>query len=418
MPAALCSFWLLRRVLKRSLEGSGEMARRSDKRGRRAEVKAKRRGSDDGTSVVSSLPPLAEVPAYAELTPTDEQVAAFEDYVSQARATRDVDHEMSLGCVCRLDRGFPAVVCEDSVFRAEFAARLTKGDNSRIAVGDWVCVAEPEGHDMGVIEYILPRKSDIARWKGGSRGEKQTLAANVDVVIVVCALEEWRLSAGRIARSIVVARDCGADVTVVLTKADNTEPEVVRQACGLIREVFGDDIDVAVTAAAGATDTEELEEAARESGASFGIEAVREMVPSGTIAIMLGPSGVGKSTLLNALLGKDALETGAVRAQDGAGRHTTVARRMVSIPGGGIIVDEPGLRTLQLVGHERGMALVFGEITDAAAHCRFRDCTHTHEPGCAVRERFSDDSERLKTYLSLAREMRESAYTLDPDVVL
>ena len=393
------------------------MARRTDKRTRRAEVKAKRR-EGDATGIVSSLPPLAEVPSYAELTPTDEQLRAYEAYVSQARATRDIDHDISLGCVCRLDRGFPAIITEHSVFRAEFAARLTKGDFSRIAVGDWVCVAEPKGHDMGVVEHILPRSSDIARWKGGSRGEKQTLAANVDVVIVVCALEEWRLSAGRIARSVVVARDCGADATVVLTKADEAGPEVVRQAVGLIRDVFGNGIDVAVTAAAGARVTGELERAADEAGALFGIEAVRHMVPSGTVAIMLGPSGVGKSTLLNALLGRDALETGAVRAQDGAGRHTTVARRMVSIPGGGIIVDEPGLRTLQLVGHERGMALVFGEITDAAAHCRFRDCTHTHEPGCAVRERFSVDSERLRTYLSLAREMRESAVTLDPDVVL
>ena len=136
---------------------------------------------------------------------------------------------------------------------------------------------------------------------------------------------------------------------------------------------------------------------------------------------MLGESGAGKSTLLNALLGTDVLETGKVRASDDAGRHTTVARRMVSVPGAGVIVDEPGLRSLPVVGHERGLSLVFPDINEAARECRFRDCTHSHEPGCAVLEgmeegRFS--TARAEAYLALASEMRENAGTLDPDIVL
>ena len=391
------------------------MARRSDKRVRRQEVKAKRR--ETGSGLAQSLPPLAEVPAFSELEPTEEQRLAFDEYVAECEARAEDTSCISLGCVVRLDRGFPAIATDKDVFRAEFAARLTKGSFSRVAVGDWVCVREPQGHDMGVVEKILPRSSDIARWRGGSRGEKQTLAANIDVVLCVQALEEWRLSAGRIARQVVVARDCGAQAKVVLTKADEAGPDVVRRAVGLVREVLGDEIEIAVTSASDSCDAE-LERAALESGAVWGTESVRQMVPKGTIAIMLGPSGVGKSTLLNGLLGREALETGAVRAQDGAGRHTTVARRMVSVPAGGIIVDEPGLRTLQLIGHEHGMALVFGDITGAAAQCRFRDCTHTHEPGCMVRERFDPSSDRLKTYLSLAEEMRDAAGVLDPDVVL
>jgi ribosome biogenesis GTPase len=163
-----------------------------------------------------------------------------------------------------------------------------------------------------------------------------------------------------------------------------------------------------------------LERAALDAGASWGVESVRDLVPMGKVGIMLGPSGVGKSTLLNALLGREALQTGAVRVSDGAGRHTTVTRRMVKIPGSGIIVDEPGLRTLQMVGHERGLAMVFPQIADAARACRFRDCTHTHEPGCEVLARFGsgETNERLRIYLSLAAEMRESADTLDPDIVL
>ena len=125
--------------------------------------------------------------------------------------------------------------------------------------------------------------------------------------------------------------------------------------------------------------------------------------------------------MLNALLGHEALETAAVRDSDDAGRHTTVARRMVSLPGAGIVVDEPGLRSLPLVGHERGLAKVFPEIADAALDCRFRDCTHTHEPGCEVRRRFEAgeySQVRFDAYVALAAEMRESATSLDPDVVL
>ena len=359
-----------------------------------------------------TLPPLTELPCFDELRPSEAQREAFE-------ATRSEDGE--LGCVVRLDRGFPAVLTEQDAFRAEFAAGLTKGEFSRVAVGDWVCVRSPHGHDMGIIERILPRATDIARWKGGNRGEKQTLAANVDTVLVVQALEEWRVSSGRIVRSAVVARDCGAEFGVVLTKAQAADAELVRSSVRLVRDVLGEECPVVVVDSMSDDSAHpELAEATTSEGARWGVEAVRELVPAGEVGIMLGPSGVGKSTLLNALLGREALETGAVRESDGVGRHTTVTRRMVAIPDAGTFVDAPGLRTLQMVGHERGLAKVFPDIADAARACRFRDCTHTHEPGCEVRDRFGDpeDSPRLAAYLSLATEMRASAKTLDPDIVL
>ena len=405
------------------------MARRSSKQRRTARRRPQRQSQRSGQlSLAKDLPALellSELPEFEDLTPSAGQTEAFARYCDEVRAREGSSDELELGCVVRLDRGFPAVLTRHEVFRAEFAARLTKGDFSRVAVGDWVAVRSPHGHDMGLIERILPRESDIARWKGGSRGERQTLAANVDVVLVVQALEEWRLTANRVARTAVVARDCGARFAVVLTKADEADCATIRSSVKLVRDVLGDECPVAVVASVPAEGEDlegmgERESAACEAGAVWGVEGVRDFVPHGSVGMMVGPSGAGKSTLLNALLGREALETGAVRESDGVGRHTTVARRMVSIPGAGVIVDEPGLRTLQMVGHERGLALVFPPIAAAARSCKFRDCTHTHEPGCAVIAEFGErgSSVRLDTYLALAGEMRESAGTLDPDVVL
>lgn len=394
----------------------------------------------DTSSVLPELSTLHDLPLLSQLRWSEAQYAAFravcDELVHEHSALRE---ELAIGCVVRLDRGFPAVVYEDGLVRAEFSARLTKNSltksspakdspakevDSKVAVGDWVCLRKPAGHEFGLIEYILPRESAVARWKGKARGERQTLAANIDLTIVVQACGTRELSIDRIARSAVIARDSGCDVAVVLTKADRSRVEELVSYGALIRNVLGKDIRIVVTSL-------HEREAARDmtgpSGLSLptplecGTDAVRKLVPKGCVAIVLGESGAGKSTLLNALLGRDVLETGAVRPSDDAGRHTTVARRMVAIPAGGVIVDEPGLRSLPLMGHERGLARVFPRINEAARSCRFRDCTHTHEPGCEVQRLCAEGAyprERLDVYLALAAEMRASAATLDPDVMI
>lgn len=376
------------------------------KRSRQAARARRKAAACDSARQALSAETLEGVPGYAALEPTPEQIEAFE----RDRVASEDPALLELGFVARLDRGFPLVVTANRSARAEHAASFAKQgverrDSLYPAVGDWVAVSCPEGHEMAVIEKVLPRRTAFARWRGGNRGERQVLASNIDSVLIVAALSERELPCERIARSLVLAADCGVAATVVLTKADRkASPEDLERDVARVRSVAGAECGIVITSS--------LE--------GEGIEAVRSHIPTGTSAMILGESGAGKSTLLNALLGREAMRTGAVRERDDAGRHTTVTRVMLEVPGGGVVVDAPGLRSLPLVGHERGLARAFPEIVAAAKRCRFGDCTHEHEPGCAVRalvEAGEIGAVRLETFLALAREMRVSAQSLDPDVI-
>lgn len=349
---------------------------------------------------------LHDVPAFAELPVSEDQRTAFDAFIRQD----DASEHMELGCVVRLDRGFPLVVTKHDVFRAEHSVGFAKtrgGDAPLLpAVGDRVAVRRAPDHDMGVIEAVLPRTCTFERWRGHARGDRQVLAANIDIVLVVQALGAGNVLLDRIARSLVLALDCGAKPIVVLTKADRCEKTELERDVSQVKELVGNAVRLIATSSAAGT----------------GIDEVRAAVPTGRCALILGESGAGKSTLLNALLGHEALATGGVRERDDAGRHTTVARTMVSLaPDAGVIADAPGLRSLPLVGHERGLARAFPEIVEASHACRFGDCTHTHEPGCAVIAA-ADAGEisqvRLDAFMALACEMRVSAQSLDPDIHL
>lgn len=378
---------------------------------------------------------LDHIPSFGDLRVDDTQVSAFEAARSELAGTLDIPlEEIELGTVVRLDRGFPMIATRSGVLlRAEHAVDFAKGkpgkrgkrskraadaevassagvDGMLPSVGDVVAVRVTSGHDMGVILRVLPRRTSFERWRGKNRGERQVLAANVDVIFIVQPLGAERdtlpLMRDRVARSLVLARDCGADPVVVLTKVDRCEPAEVADVCGALRRLAGTGVRVIATS----------------SLTGEGLDEVRSCIPQGSVGMILGESGAGKSTLLNTLLGSEALETNAVRERDDAGRHTTVARIMVALPEPcGVIADCPGLRSLPLVGHERGLARSFPEIVEASRACRFNDCTHLHEPGCAVREGVECgeiEQSRLDAFLSLAREMRVSAQSLDPDIRL
>lgn len=386
-------------------------------KGKIKKARARRRAGADivDAAVIGELPKLdslRDVPAFSDFTINDEQRAAFGEFVQTLRANGDdaAADSMRIGWVVRLDRGFPLVATDGLTLRAEHAVAFAKGADMLPAIGDCVAVRCDSGHDMGVIERVLPRCTVFERWRGKNRGERQVLAANVDTILVVQPLGSVRdtlqLVRDRIARSLVLIRDCGATPVVVLTKADRCDEDELATYRSEIERLGGSDTRVVVTSS--------LE--------GVGMDEVRSCLPAGTCGMILGESGAGKSTLLNTLLGHEALATSGVRERDDMGRHTTVARVMVSLPEPcGVIADAPGLRSLPLVGHERGLARTFPEIVEAARACRFNDCTHTHEPGCAVREAVAAgeiDELRVEVFLSLAREMRVSAQSLDPDIHL
>lgn len=386
-------------------------------KGKIKKARARRRAGADivDAAVIGELPKLdslRDVPAFSDFTINDEQRAAFGEFGQTLRANGDdaAADAMRIGWVVRLDRGFPLVATDGLTLRAEHAVAFAKGADMLPAIGDCVAVRCDSGHDMGVIERVLPRRTVFERWRGKNRGERQVLAANVDTILVVQPLGSVRdtlqLVRDRIARSLVLIRDCGATPVVVLTKADRCDEDELATYRSEIERLGGSDTRVVVTSS--------LE--------GVGMDEVRSCLPAGTCGMILGESGAGKSTLLNTLLGHEVLATSGVRERDDMGRHTTVARVMVSLPEPcGVIADAPGLRSLPLVGHERGLARTFPEIVEAARACRFNDCTHTHEPGCAVREAVAAgeiDELRVEAFLSLAREMRVSAQSLDPDIHL
>ena len=296
------------------------------------------------------------------------------------------------GEVVKLDRGYPLVRFPDGeTLRCEHATALVKGQNVRAVIGDEVEVSVPASHDKGVIEAIAPRTREFVRKDPTERALPQVLAANFERVIVAQPLAEVNLR--RLERELVLAFETGAQVTVVLTKADLADDETATDAVvERVRALAGPDTEVLVVS--------ECDPAS--------VEAVRDLLAPGTTTVLIGRSGVGKSSLINMLVGSELLDVGAVRAADGKGRHTTVSREIVQVPGAGRIVDMPGVRGLGLWDADSGIEAAFPDVAALAEQCRFRDCSHRGEPGCAVCAAVDAGElpqQRLDSYLALKQEM-------------
>lgn len=303
---------------------------------------------------------------------------------------------LASGTVVKLDRGFPLVELDAPAheqpdrIRCEHATDIKKRGSLRAAIGDRVRLELPEGHDMGIIRDILPRQTELVRKDPTERSLPQTIAANFQLVCIMQPVDS--LNIRRLERELVIAHQTGAKVAILLTKADKLDEEAQRRIVQEVSNSAGKDVEVLCVS--------------RERPES--VEAVRKMVPEGCTAVMVGKSGVGKSTLANALLGEQRRKTSSVREADGKGRHTTVSREMMRIPGGGTIVDMPGLRGLGLWDAEGGIARAFADVEGISEGCRFRDCTHTSEPGCAVLSAIKEGElpkERLDSYHLLRDEL-------------
>jgi ribosome biogenesis GTPase len=301
--------------------------------------------------------------------------------------------------VLRSDRGGALLATAEGIVRGQPAARLLKAAQSPgdlPVVGDWVAVLAPAGLEVPLIEAVLERSGALTRGGAGRTSDLQVLAANIDIVFVVHPIDAPP-KLRRIERELALAWDSGATPVVVLTKADlAADPEEARAAVESV--ALGS--DVLVTAAL----------------AGEGVRPLLSYLTAHRTAILIGPSGAGKSTLINALLGENRQATREVRLSDGRGRHTTVARELVQMPGGGLLIDTPGLRELGLTGSEEGLSSAFADIDRIARSCRFRDCRHGEEPDCAVRravEAGALPGERLASYRKLTREAQLAATRTD-----
>jgi ribosome biogenesis GTPase len=263
------------------------------------------------------------------------------------------------------------------------------------AVGDWVAARPLPGERKAAIEAVLPRRTVFSRKEAWVRTEEQVVAANVDTVFLVQGLGQ-DFNVRRLERYLVAAWESGAEPVIILTKTD-----LVEDAGGAVAEAetvaFG--VPVLAISAVTGDGLEELEQ---------------HLVPGRTVAL-LGSSGVGKSTLVNRLAGRELLATRELRA-DGRGRHTTSHRELVPLPSGALLIDTPGMRELQLWAGEESLDGAFADVAELTTQCRFADCAHRTEPGCAIRAALADgrlDRERWESYRKLQRELRALAIRQD-----
>ena len=298
--------------------------------------------------------------------------------------------------VSRVDRG----VC--TVMTGAEDVRVTAERGMEVAVGDWVAVGPgPTSGDRPRIANVLPRRCVFRRAAEGRGAKPQIVAANIDTVLVCDALD-GRLGLRHLERYLALAWQSGATPVVLITKSDAASPEAVAEAVKAAEAVAEGASVVVISSATGE-----------------GVGDLEPYLVPGRTVTLLGLSGAGKSTLVNLLAGADILATAAVR-RDGKGRHTTTHRQLVLLPGGGLLIDTPGMRALSVVGAGEGVEQAFRDVEALAQDCEFADCAHAGERGCALAAAVSDgrlDPGRLESWLRLRAEPGASDYAAERRVV-
>ncbi|UZJ78353.1 ribosome small subunit-dependent GTPase A [Fictibacillus sp. KU28468] len=297
----------------------------------------------------------------------------------------------TVGRVALEHKGMYRLFTEHGELLAEVTGKLRHMASERQdypAVGDWVVITARPEEKKASIHAILPRKSKFSRKAAGHTTEEQIVAANVDTVLLVNALNtDFNLR--RIERYLLMAWESGANPVIVLSKAD---------LCEDIEEKIREVEEVAMGVPIHAISAEKEE----------GLEQLSAYLEEGKTVALLGSSGVGKSTLTNALYGEMKQDVKMIREDDDKGRHTTTHRELILLKSGGIVIDTPGMRELQLWEADEGVGHSFSDIEGLAEQCRFRDCSHTNEPGCAVQRAIKNetlDEARYNSYVKLQREL-------------
>lgn len=329
---------------------------------------------------------------YAESVPTisaAQGLAALGWDDGWASALADLsDPSLRPARVSRVDRG----VC--TVMTGLASLRVTAARRVEVAVGDWVAVGPASAGDRPRIVEVLPRRVVFRRASDARGAVPQIVAANIDTVLLCDALD-GRLGLRHLERYLALVWQSGATPVVLITKSDAVSAAVVAEAVEAVRAVAAGVSIVVVSS----TDGE-------------GIADLAPYLVPGRTAALLGLSGAGKSTLVNLLAGADFMATGAVR-RDGKGRHTTTHRELILLPGGGLLIDTPGMRALSVLGAEDGVEQAFQDVEVLARDCHYADCAHTGEQRCAVAAAVSDgrlDPDRLEAWIRLTAERRSSGY--------